>query len=400
MNHVVIIGGGYGGVATMRRLAKDKNIQITLIDKNPYHFLQTEGYELVAGITPFDKTVVNLQTLCSSYGTGVIFLQNKVIGIDFENKIVSCKEEKSLNYDFLVIAAGSRTRFFTSIDGLRACSHGVKNLQGAFKMKQFFEKELFLRLESPKETPVHYSVVIGGAGLSGVEIAAEMQYYFNRYYHSNTMACNLLSIHLISGSPTILKGMNPSIAEKASKRLESLGVQLHCGKHIEKVETNRAYLEGGESIAFDFMIFTGGIVATQIVENMEIEHNHLGQIVVDAYLRIPNKEGVFAIGDAAQTQDKNGNILPDTAQIAIKSGHFVSHSIKRIINNKTPHINRIKIRGVAIALGGSYAILDIGFIRIYGSLGHYVKKIVERLYKYPLWLRCRYGFKKIKSCQI
>ena len=89
MKHTVIIGGGYGGVATLRRLAKDKNLKVTLIDKNPYHFLQTEGYELVAGTTPFDETIVNLQTLCASYGENINFKHQKVEHIDFDKKKLS-----------------------------------------------------------------------------------------------------------------------------------------------------------------------------------------------------------------------------------------------------------------------------------------------------------------------
>jgi len=400
MKHVVIIGGGYGGVATLRRLAKDKNIKVTLIDKNPYHFLQTEGYELVAGTTPFDKTIVNLQTLCASYGENISFKHQKVHHIDFEKKELRSSDDTTINYDYLVIAAGSMTRFFKSVKGLRSCSHGVKNLKGAFKMKQFFEKELFLRLESAQQAQIHYSVVIGGAGLSGVEIAAQMQYYFNRYYQSNTMSCNVLRIHLISGSSTILKGMHPKVIEKAQERLEQLGIIIHAGAHIEKVETNHALLENGKKIPFDFMIFTGGIVPTDIVQSIHLQQNHLGQIVVDPYLQIPQHQGVFVIGDAAEIRDRNQQIVPDTAQVAIKSGHSVSHNIKRLIKGKVLHANRIEIKGLAIALGGNYAILDLGFLRIYGSIGHYAKKITEKLYKYPLWLRCRYGFKKIESCNI
>jgi NADH dehydrogenase len=400
MKHTVIIGGGYAGVATLRRLARDKNIKVTLIDKNPYHFLQTEGYELVAGTTPFDATIVNLQTLCASYGENIRFIHQEIKHINFDSKKVLCNNDHHIDYDYLVIAAGSMTRFFDSVEGLRSSSHGIKNLKGAFKMKQFFEKELLLRLENVQQAQVHYSVVIGGAGLSGVEIAAEMQYYFNHYYQSNTLACNVLQIHLISGSSTVLKGLHPSVIKKAEKRLENLGVIIHTGSHIKKVENHQALLENGKSIPFDFMIFTGGIVPTSIVKNADVNHNHLGQIIVDAYLHVPNKEDVFAVGDAAEIRDKNNKLLPDTAQIAIKSGHLASHNIKRLIRNESLHPNRIEIKGLAIALGGKYAILDLNFIQVYGRLAYYVKKTTEKLYKYPLWLRCRYGFKKIGSCNI
>ena len=400
MKRIVIIGGGYGGVTALRSLVDTKNIQVTLIDQHPYHFLQTEGYELVAGTLPFDKTLVNLQTLCNSYGEHVSFLHALVTTIDFNRKCLYFRSTQEITYDYIIIAAGSMTRFLKSIEGLRSCSYGVKNLIGAFKMKQFFEKELFLRLENARQAKEHYSVVIGGAGLSGVEIAAEMQHYFNHYYKSNTLACDTLQIHLISGSKTVLQGMHPKVIKKAEQRLKELGVILHTSAHIEKVEVNRAFLEGGKSVSFDFMIFTGGIISTSIVRKMDLEHNHLGQILVDKYLRVPDKEGVFAIGDAAEIRDKKGNLIPDTAQVAIKSGMCAAKNIKLILKGKEPTPATITIKGLAIALGGKYAILDMGKIRIYGSLGYYVKKIVENSYKWPLWIRCRYGFTKTTSCQI
>jgi NADH dehydrogenase len=118
MKHIVIIGGGYGGVAALRRLANTEDIRVTLIDQHPYHFLQTEGYELVAGTMPFDKTLVNLQTLCNSYGEHISFLHALVTTIDFNSKCLYFRSNQEIFYDYLIIAAGSMTGFFKSIEGL------------------------------------------------------------------------------------------------------------------------------------------------------------------------------------------------------------------------------------------------------------------------------------------
>jgi len=400
MKYIVIIGGGYGGIAALRQLVNTKDIQITLIDQHPYHFLQTEGYELVAGTIPFDDTIVNLHTLCHSYGDHVSFLHALVKDIDSNRKYLYVSGNQEIKYDYLIIAAGSVTQFFESIEGLKSCSHGVKSLTGAFRMKQFFEKELFVRLENAQHAKEHYSVVIGGAGLSGVEIAAEMQYYFNRYYQSNTLACDTLQIHLVCGSKTILKGLHPNVIEKSQQRLKALGVFLHTDARIKKVEHNKAFLANKETIPFDFMIFTGGIVATPMIQKMNFKHNSIGQILVDTYLQVPDKEGLFAIGDAAEIRDKKGNLIPDTAQVAIKSGICAANNIKLLLEGKKPMSATIKIKGLAIALGGKYAVLDMGKIRVYGTFGYYVKKIVEKFYKWPLWFRCKYGFTKTPSCEI
>lgn len=400
MKQIVIAGGGYGGVAALQQLAGRKDLKITLIDQHPYHFLQTEGYALIAGTMPFDKTIVNLHTLCYSYGEHVTFLHGGISHIDFDAKCVHVDNTQKIEYDYIVVATGSVTRFLSSIEGLQSCSYGIKSLRGALQMKQFFEKQLFERYESAKKAKKFYSIVIGGAGLSGVEIAADMQHYFNRYYKSNTLACDTLQIHLISGSQTILKGSHPKIIEKATQRLEKLGVIIHTGAHISQVEPHKAFLEDGKTIAFDYMLFTGGIIATSMVREMDVEHNRIGQIMVDPYFRVPGKEGAFAVGDAAEVTDIHGNHIPDTAQVAIKSGIQAGENIARLLDGKPPKDVQIKILGLAIALGGKYAILDIGAFRFYGIVAHYGKKLVENFYKWPLWLRCRYGLKKLKLCNL
>jgi NADH dehydrogenase len=398
MKNVVIIGGGYGGIAALKTLAGKKDITITLIDQHPYHFLQTEGYALIAGTLPFDRSVVNLYSLCQSYGENVSFIHDGVSNIDLERKCVYIEKKEQIFYDYLIIATGSVTRMMDSIEGLENCGYGIKSLRGAFHMKQFFEHELFARMENSKHAKEHYSIVIGGAGLTGVEIAAEMQHYFNRYYKSNTLSCDRIAIHLISGSDTVLKGMHPKIIQDAMKHLENLGVILHCGSHISKVEPHKTCLENGEVVDFDFMLFTGGIRATAMTKSIEVEHNKLGQIIVDLTLQVPGHPEVFAVGDAAEIIDMQGKRIGDTAQAAIKSGIHAARNIDLILSGREPVAANIKILGLAIAMGGNYAILSIGRIRMSGKAAHYVKKLIENMYKWPLWIRCKFGYKKV--CEI
>ncbi len=394
MKNILIIGGGYAGVSALRELSKIDNAKITLIDRHPYHFLQTEGYELVANTIPFDKTIVNLHTLSQSFGENITFLHQSVENIDLANKKVECSQDKELSYDYLIIAAGSVTRFFKSIQGLENCGHGVKSLTGAFRLKQFFEKELFMRLESPSHAKRHYSVLVGGAGLSGVEIAAQMQEYFNRYYKSNTLACESLKIHLVSGSKTILKHMHPKTIEKSRERLKNLGVIVHEGSHIKKVEKDKAILENSEEIAFDFMIFTGGITASPIINKIKTPKNKLGQIIPEPTLQLHNHKDVFVAGDAAELRDITGKLLPPTAHVAMQSGKRAAKNIKLLMKNEQAAFAHLAQEGIAIALGGKYAILDLKSFRLYGFLAYLAKKTIEKIYKWPLWAICRVSRKK------
>jgi len=216
LHHVVILGGSYGGIAAMRRLSKYQNIKdgikITLIDQHPYHFLQTEGYELISNTTGFDETIVSLPALCANYAN-VTFYHRTVRSIDPTKKVILLNDGNQ-QYDTLIIALGSVTKRFECDENVYNYSSGAKSLRGALKLNQFFQDELYKRLESDKKAKENFNIIIGGAGLSGVEIAAGMQHYFNRYYRSNALSCATLHIHLIASRETILHGMHPSIIKK------------------------------------------------------------------------------------------------------------------------------------------------------------------------------------------
>jgi NADH dehydrogenase len=122
------------------------------------------------------------------------------------------------------------------------------------------------------------------------------------------------------------------------------------------------------------------------------------QIEVNGYLRPKGVENVFIVGDAANLKDKNGKIVPPTAQSAEQSGTVAGYNIVALLKGKKMKKADIKLRGLAIALGGRYAIIDTGYFCIYGILAYFGKKVIEKSYKWPLRLRARNGFGKISHC--
>ena len=397
MKRIVIVGGSYGGLRALQALASHPDLHITLVDRHPYHFLQTEGYDLIAGKVPFDETIVGLRSLCAGLGEKMTYLHAVAESVDTEKNQLLCEGGERLPYDYLIVAAGAVTRFLPTVEGLRSCSYGVKSLTGAFRLKQFFEAELYRRLESAANAKAHYSILVVGGGLSGVEIAAEMQAYFNRYYRSNALACGKLKIHLVSGS--LLRGLPDGVVARSRKRLQQLGVLLHVGTHLSRVESDRALLDDGREIPFDFMIYAGGIMAAPFVQSLPFEKNRLGQIEVDEYLRARGSKNVYVVGDAADLRDRRGRVVPPTAQSAEQSGTQAAQNILRHMAGVPQQKADIRLRGLAIALGGYDAIIDAGAFRLYGPLAWLGKKAIEKSYKWPLKRIARKGFKKLKTCR-
>ncbi len=397
--HIVILGGSYAGVSAMLVLQKNTQLSITLIDQHPYHFLQTQGYELISGDISFEETIVSLPALCANY-KNVVFKHKTVMSVDEKRKKVILNNGEIESYDTLVLALGSVTKRFVCDANVYNYSSGAKSLRGALTLNQFFQKELYKRLESDKKAKESFNIVVGGAGLSGVEIAASMQYFFNRYYKSNALSCASLHIHLIASRRTVLNGMHHSIVDLATKRLKKLRVKIHTNNRIKTINEHEVVLTDGTLIAFDFMILAGGTRTAPCLDTLALEKNNKGQFVTDMYLRANKRDDIFIAGDVASLCDKNGNPLPPTAQSAIQSGRVAAYNILRIEKNQKPKSANIKIKGLAIALGGKYAIIEFGLFHIDGYLAYLVKKLIERLYKWPLWWLSYRGYKKIDSCEI
>lgn len=397
--HIVILGGSYAGVSAMLVLQKNTQLSITLIDQHPYHFLQTQGYELISGDISFEETIVSLPALCANY-KNVVFKHKTVMSVDEKRKKVILNNGEIESYDTLVLALGSVTKRFVCDANVYNYSSGAKSLRGALTLNQFFQKELYKRLESDKKAKESFNIVVGGAGLSGVEIAASMQYFFNRYYKSNALSCASLHIHLIASRRTVLNGMHHSIVDLATKRLKKLRVKIHTNNRIKTINEHEVVLTDGTLIAFDFMILAGGTRTAPCLDTLVLEKNNKGQFVTDMYLRANKRDDIFIAGDVASLCDKNGNPLPPTAQSAIQSGRVAAYNILRIEKNQKPKSANIKIKGLAIALGGKYAIIEFGLFHIDGYLAYLVKKLIERLYKWPLWWLSYIGYKKIDSCEI
>ncbi len=393
--HIVILGGGYGGLRAIEHLAGDDRFRITLIDRHPYHYLQTEAYGYIAGRFDIHDITIDLANWCSGFSPQVGFIHARALRYDAAAQTVTT-ETQTLSYDYLIIAVGAHTNFFEFIDGLRRHSYGVKNLQRAFAFRQMFETLIYDKVEEardPDASPLH--IAIGGAGLSGVEIAAEMAEVIHRHHRTLGTNAKKIRIRLIDAAETILPGMHPYIITQTRKRLEALGIEIMTNAFIDRIDRRAIHLKDGTKLPYRFMIFTGGIAANTIEADTLRKQNRLQQLQPDDYLNVAGSTNVFTIGDCAELKDASGHILPPTAQTAEKSAEYVARSIRLRTEGKIPNPFHARIDGVFVALGGHYAVGELfGWIRVKGYTGYVLKKAITKGYYLGLKLRINTGFKK------
>lgn len=397
MKHIVIIGAGYGGLRAVEHLSGKTAFSITLVDKNPYHYMQTEAYGYIAGRFNMSDIAIDLQGFTQGLGENVTFIQDEAIAIDRKTRQIGLKAQ-TLSYDYLIIAVGAKTNFFSFIEGAREHTNGVKNIQRAFEFRQAFEHRLYTKLQDSGDTLDHEGdlhIAIAGAGLSGVEIAAEMAFTLQRYHKILSEKSQNLEFSIIDAADTILPGMDPYIIQKTQERLDDLGVKIYTKAFIQKIEARSITFKDGSTLPFDFIIYTAGVKGADLVGTIDTPKNRLDQIIPDEKLRLQGSEEIFCIGDCTEIKDNTDKLLPPTAQIAEKSAAYVAKSIIRLEQGKQIQRFHAKVDGVFVALGGDYAAgVLFGRVRVKGYLAYVLKKIITRTYRFGLELKVNAGYKK------
>ncbi|QOP40539.1 NAD(P)/FAD-dependent oxidoreductase [Sulfurimonas marina] len=393
-NKIVIIGGGYAGLNALKKLAKDQNNEIVLIDKKAYHFMQTDVYDLIANEHDFAQVSVDLFTYCTGFDHNVTFLKEEIKSVDFKNKKV-ISERKRITYDYLIIAVGARTKFFSNIEGLREYAYGVKALHRAMYFKQKFEMSLFQKIDQEGTYCKPLNIVIAGGGLSGVEISAQMASFAKEFYKNNNFLCRKLNIVLVNSSEFVLKNLDDKLVKYSEKHLKKLDVTIKRNAKVQSLTPTRVTLSNGEELEMDFMIFAGGIEPNGLVFNLELSKNQQGYLETNEYLQSVNHEDVFVVGDCTTIYDKNKKRLPPTADIAEQMGRCAANNITRLIYKQKLKKHMVRQRGILIALGRRYACGKVFGLYLNGFSAYLMKKAIEKLYLFKLNKQSKKGCKKI-----
>ena len=369
---VVIVGGGFAGIAAVRAL-KRANVEITLIDRRNHHIFQPLLYQVATAVLSPAEIAAPIRQL-EAKQKNISVLLAEVKGINSEARTVEAvcpgMGSRKLEYDFLVIATGMRPSYFGHNEFARFAP-GLKSLSDAeaIRSKILSAFELAESTDDPKERARQMTFALVGAGPTGVELAASIAQLASVTLRNNFRNIDPAKsrIVLLDGGARILPTFAESLSRKAARRLTKLGVEVSTGVKVEKVD-DQGVIAAGNRIPAATVLWTAGVSASPVVKMLGTKTDHAGRAFVSPFLDIPEAPNVFVAGDAT-TITQDGHPVPGVAQAAIQQGRFVGYVIaNRVRGRKDGRPFRYWNKGNMAVVGKNFAILESGYLHTSGFL--------------------------------
>jgi NADH:ubiquinone reductase (H+-translocating) len=369
---VLIVGGGFAGIAAARAL-KRANVEITLVDRRNHHIFQPLLYQVATAVlSPAEIAAPIRQLEAKQKNLSVLLAEVKGINPGARTVEVICPGVggRKLEYDFLVIATGMRPSYFGH-DEFARFAPGLKSLNDAetIRTRILSAFELAESTDDPKERARQMTFVLVGAGPTGVELAASIAQLVSVTLRGNFRKIDPAGsrILLLDGGARVLPTFAESLSKKAARRLKKLGVEVVTGVKVERVD-EQGVIAAGERIPSATVLWTAGVAASPVVKMLGTTMDRAGRALVGPFLDIPEAPDVFVVGDAAaMTQD--GHPVPGVAQAAIQQGRFVGRLIAhRARGREDGRPFRYRNKGNMAVVGKNFAVLEAGGLRTGGFL--------------------------------
>ena len=384
---IVILGAGYGGILTAKKLAKtfkkNEEVSITLIDKNSYHTMLTELHEVAAGRVPEEAIRINLEKVFT--GRPVNIVLDEVENIDFENKKLVGKVS-SHDYDYLVIGTGSKPTFY-NVKGAKENALTLWSYEDAITIKNhILDMMAKASVETDLDKRQHLlTFMVIGCGFTGIEMIGEIAEWKERLCHKFTIDPSEVTMYVVDMLPTVLPTFHEKLIKKTVKRLEKLGVEIMTEANIIEVQENFVCIKDQDTIETHTTIWAAGVEGSDVIENLDLEKVGRGRIQTDANLRAHDQENVYVVGDNIFfIPEGEERPVPQMVENAEHSSKLVAHNIKSSILKKELKTYNPVFHGAMVCIGGKYGVAQVGTknkdFHFSGFLAMVIKHFINVIY--------------------
>jgi NADH dehydrogenase len=363
--HVVIIGGGFGGLYAARALRK-LPVRITLIDRHNYHLFQPLLYQVAtAALNPSDIAAPIRSVLRRQKNTTVLL--GEATSIDVDDKLVRLADGE-LRYDYLIVATGATHSYFSHPEWERHAP-GLKTIDDALEIRRrvLMAFEAAERESDPEKQKGWLTFVVVGAGPTGVELAGALseiarQTMIRDFRRINPSSARVL---LIEGRDRVLPLYPPDLSEKAKRQLERLQVEVMLNAQVTSLNDHEVSI-GQQSIPTRTILWAAGVQASPLAKSLGVPLDRAGRVIVEPDLTIPRHREVFVIGDLAAMTQRDGSLVPGVAQGAMQGAAHMAMNIERAISGQPMRAFRYHDKGSMATIGRAAAVADLGKIKLSG----------------------------------
>ena len=332
---ILILGGGFAGSNVLRELQKQfkrDDVEITLVSHDNFFLFTPMLPEVSSGMLHASDITTPIRSFCKTAN----FCHAKILSIDMENKRVYVtrifdQKEITLEYDYLVLALGSKDNFFGNAN-IEEFAFTIKTLEDAIAIRNHVISVLECadqeRDQILQEQLLRFLVV--GGGFAGIEIATEIHHFLKdatKSYYKNIDSKKIHTI-VVSAREGILPEVGDELGKFALDYIRKSGIEVITNTKAVDAGEDHVLLSDNTIIPCATLIWAGGVVVDSLISTLKCEHGQSGRVIVDQYMRLKDHPTVFALGDCANLVDSKTNIVyPTTAQIAIRQANLVSENL-------------------------------------------------------------------------
>lgn len=382
--HVVVVGGGFGGLAAVKRLRRAA-VHVTLVDRSNHYLFQPLLYQVaMAGLAPAEIAVPIRSVLRRQENAKVLLAD--VTHVDLAARLVHTRETPPIAYDYLILAHGAENAYFGH-DEWAKVAPGLKDLDDAIEIRRrvLVAFEAAEREDDPVARRRHLTFVVIGGGATGVELAgaiAELAtFVLARDFRS--IRPDATRVVLVEGAERILSAFDPALSAKAERSLGEMGVEVRKHTRVTAIDVDGVSC-GGERIEASTVLWAAGVRAKPLGATLGVETDRQGRVVVGDDCSVPGHPEVFVIGDAARfVPEGEEEPLAGVSPVAMQEGRFVARQIARSVA-ATGSVARERFvyldKGVMATIGRSRAVARIGRIRLSGFIAWIVWLLAHIIY--------------------
>ena len=380
MAKIIVIGGGFGGLSFLQKARKSKN-EFILIDKTNHHLFQPLLYQVATAVlSPADITVP-LRNLFKN-DKNVKSILSEVKEINKEKKEVTLDNAEVINYDKLIVSAGSSYSFFGKNEWSKFAK-GLKVINDALDIREKILKA-FEKAENEKDERIrkkYLNFVIVGGGPTGVELAGSIAEiaYKNMTKEFRNFSSKDANIYLLEAGDRILPSYSENLAKKSYKYLIDLGVKVMTKERVENIEEMKV-TTNKQVIDADNIIWAAGNEASPLIKHLDTETDNEGRALVNQDCSIKEDNEVYVIGDAANFITASGESLPGIAPVAIQQGRYVAHNIKKNIEKENRKPFKYSDKGTMATIGRFKAIGVVGNFELAGFTAWLFWSLIHLVY--------------------